>query len=575
MYLKEYCNKNTQFRCLNFCLFLLFLSCLFAKANAADSTLHFTHQDSLRGSLNPARSCYDVYYYHLNIIVDPGRQTVTGICTISFLVKSKTDSIQVDLFSNYKVLGVRYDSNWTNFVRYGDHIFVHFSHALNVGEKYNIDVHYTGNPPIAKKAPWDGGFIWGKDSLDRTWVGVACEGLGASSWWPCKDHLSDKPDSMAISIQVPEGYFCVSNGQLRTINNMYSGYNQYNWFVTYPINTYDVTLNIGKYERIHDTFQSKAGILALDYFVLDYHVKQAEAYFSKQVKPMLRCFEHYFGPYPFTRDGYGLVETSYWGMEHQGAIAYGNHFMLNGNDFDFIIVHESAHEWWGNSLSVNDQAEMWLHESFATYAESLYLEYTKGKKAAQEYLDTQRNLVQDKIPLIGHFGVNEYKRADNDIYYKGAWMLHTFRAVINNDSLWFNILYSFQEKYKYRNITSRDFIDFVNSKTGKNYDAFFDQYLTQADLPVLSFNAEQRGTSIELLYYWKGTVPKFTMPVDINIKGNIFRIYPLEKEKKLKISPKQLTNLTEGKIPVAQDANVDFDHYLIEIVQTVPSNIMY
>ncbi len=555
--------KRMQFRSLMIALFLVFFYGALSAA-APDTTRHFTHKDSLRGSLNPARSCYDVNYYHLNIIVDPGAQTVTGIVTIGFTVVKATDSIQVDLFSNYTVMGAILDSNWMYVRRYGNCMFIHFTDTLKPGERHSVDIHYSGSPPIAKKPPWDGGFIWGKDSLDRPWVGVACEGLGASSWWPCKDYLGDKPDSMKISVKVPEGYFCVSNGQLKSIENMYDGYNRFHWLVTYPINTYDVTLNIGKYERIHDTFQSKAGPLALDYFVLDYHIKQAEDYFSKQVKPMLRCFEKYFGPYPFTRDGYGLVETNYWGMEHQGAISYGNHFKLNSSGFDFIIVHESAHEWWGNSLSVNDQAEMWLHESFATYAESLYLECTKDKSTAQDYLNAQRSLIQNRFPLIGPFGVNYYERPDNDIYYKGAWMLHTLRNVIRNDSLWFNILYSFQEKYKYGNIISGDFIKMVNEKTGKNYDAFFDQYLRHDSLPLLSYKAEQHGAVIELAYSWKHTVKNFYMPVDIDIKGVIFRIYPNEKQQKIKITTKQFPRSFTGNYPTAVDAKVMTDHFLIE-----------
>ena len=280
---------------------------------------------------------------------------------------------------------------------------------------------------------------------------------------------------------------------------------------------------------------------------------------------MLKCFEKYSGPYPFTRDGYGLVETSYWGMEHQGAISYGNHFKLNEEGFDFIIVHESAHEWWGNSLSVNDQAEMWLHESFATYAESLYLECTNGKAAAQEYLNTQRNLIENQFPLIGHFGVNEYERADNDIYYKGAWMLHTLRSAVKNDTLWFNIIRSFQDKYKYGNIRSDDFIKLVNEKTGKNYDAFFDQYLRHDSLPVLSFKAEQHGSVIELVYSWKKVVKGFNMPVDVDIKGSVFRIYPQEKEQKLKITTKQFPRSLEGNYPGALDAKVMTDHFLLEM----------
>src|ERR1017187_3608496 len=221
-----------QFRRLNFYLALLFITGLFFKANAADTIYHFTHQDTLRGSLNPARSAYDVYYYNLSILVDPQKQTITGENSISFTVIHNTDSIQVDLFACYQVLGVMSDKVWQKFNRSGDQIFIHFSNTLKPGEPKTIEIHYTGHPPIAKNPPWDGGFIWGKDSLDRTWVGVACEGLGSSSWWPCKDHLSDKPDSMRISIQVPEGYFCVSNGQLKDIKNMYSGYNQFTWLVT-------------------------------------------------------------------------------------------------------------------------------------------------------------------------------------------------------------------------------------------------------------------------------------------------------------------------------------------------------
>jgi len=567
-------SKSMQFRSLIIVVFSIFASVYGLKANTGDTMHHYTHIDSLRGSLNPARSYYDVNFYRLNIIVDPGRQLVTGIVTIGFTVTKTTDSIQVDLFSNYTVMGAVWDSNWMYVRRYGNCMFIHFTDTLKAGKKYSVDIHYSGHPPIAKKPPWDGGFIWGKDSLDRTWVGVACEGLGASSWWPCKDYLGDKPDSMKISIKVPEGYFCVSNGQLKSIEDGYDGYNRFNWVVTYPINTYDVTLNIGKYERIHDTFQSLAGPLALDYFVLDYHVKQAESFFSQQVKPMLRCFEKYFGPYPFTRDGYGLVETSYWGMEHQGAISYGNHFKLNEFGFDFIIVHESAHEWWGNSLSVNDQAEMWLHESFATYAESLYLECTKGKAAAQEYLNSQYNLIKNQSPVIGHFGVNEYERADNDIYYKGAWMLHSLRYIIGNDSLWFNIIRSFQDKYKYSNITSGDFIKLVNEKTGKNFNTLFDQYLKHDSLPVLSFEAEQRGTTIELTYKWKYAVKGFNMPIDIDIKGNIFRIYPTAKEQKLKITTSQFPKSFERNYPKASDARVVYNHYLIEVELTETRTII-
>lgn len=555
-----------QINGLKYYLFLFFFLSLVSPSKAGDTTYHFNHEDTLRGSLNPYRTAYDVYYYHLNLIIDPSRHTVTGIGAISFIVKHPTDSIQVDLFKNYKVLGVMDGRIWQEYKIHGDHIFIHFYDTLKVGQKRTIEIHYTGEPPVAKNPPWDGGFVWGKDSLDRTWVGVACEGLGASSWWPCKDHLSDKPDSMLISIGIPEGYFCVSNGQLKNISNIYGGFYRYDWLVTYPINTYDVTVNIGKYSRIRYAYNSKAGKLDLDYFPLDYHKDRADQYFQNQVKPMLDCFEKYFGPYPFTRDGYGLVETKYWGMEHQGAIAYGNNFLINKYGFDFIIVHESAHEWWGNSLSVADQAEMWINESFATYAESLYLECTKNKTIEQEYLNDQKKLIANQHPVIGPFGVNFYKRTDNDIYYKGAWMLHTLRNVINNDSLWFDIIYSFQQKYKYSIVTTEDFVKLVNAKTGKNFSAFFDQYLRHSELPELVFKVDKKGSKTVLSYYWKNTVKDFNMPVDLKILGGSeYRIYPTAtiQKKVFKL----------GDLPIVEyrdttnNINVNADKFLITVAQ--------
>jgi len=560
-----------QVRPLNFFLLLFFLMTIFSNSKAADTTYHFTHEDTLRGSLNPYRTAYDVNYYHLTLIIQPDKHTITGTNEITFTVVHETDSIQIDLFKNYKVLGVMDDRIWQEYKIHNNRIMVHFYNKLQKGEKRTITVHYTGEPPVAKNAPWDGGFVWGKDSLDRTWVGVACEGLGASSWWPCKDHLSDKPDSMLISIGVPEGYFCVSNGQLKKITNLYSGYYQYDWLVTYPINTYDVTVNIGKYDRVRYEYQSKAGKLDLDYFVLDYHKNIAEKYFQNQVKPMLDCFEKYFGPYPFTRDGYGLVETKYWGMEHQGAIAYGNNFTVNKYGFDFIIVHESAHEWWGNSLSVPDQAEMWINESFATYAEALYLECTKGKAIADNYLEDQKKLITMQHPMIGPYGVNFYQRTDNDIYYKGTWMLNTLRSVINNDPLWFDIILSFQTKYKYGVVTTADFVNIVNAKTGKKYDAFFDEYLRHSSLPDLYFKAEQKGSGIELTYYWKGAVKDFNMPVDLYLAGTSYRIYPTEVTQKKELKRKDLPVIPNYQV-TPRDIKVRTDAFLINVIESTGKN---
>jgi aminopeptidase N len=505
----------------------------------------FTHADSVRGSMNAARM-YDVHFYDLNILVDPSKKTIAGSNIISFTTMAKLDSIQIDLSRNFQILAINFTSGeQLKYYHRDDRIIVFLDHPLKKDTSLAIQVHYLGKPVEAKNAPWDGGFVWTHDSLGREWTAVACEGIGASCWWPCKDYLGDEPDSMHISCQVPEGEFCISNGRMTKIDNMMNGFNRFDWYVNYPINTYDVTVNIGSYDHIHDTFNSKAGKLDVDYYVLDYHMNRAKDYFNAQVKPMLRCFEHYFGPYPFTKDGYALVEDPYWGMEHQEAVAYGNHFKLNEFGFDFIIVHESGHEWWGNSLSCKDEAEMWLHESFTTYAEALYVEYYQGKEKARDYLAKQRTEIRNMYPMIGPKGVNFHDRVDNDIYYKGTWMLHTLRSIINNDSLWFNILYTFQQQHKYHIITTEQFIAHVDSLTGTKYDTYFDQFLNHAQPPMLIFNAEQKGSKVQVTYQWsKAMVPGLYMPVDIvDGNGNKVRVYPTAEPQKLKIKNATAANV--------------------------------
>jgi aminopeptidase N len=363
---------------------------------------------------------------------------------------------------------------------------------------------------------------------------------------------------MRISVLVPYGLQDISNGKFLGASDNFDGYNQFNWKVDYPINLYDVTLNVGDYRTLHDTFNSTAGAISLDYYVLPEHVKKAESYFDEQVKPMLRSFEHYFGPYPFTKDGYALVDDPYWGMEHQSAIAYGNHFKLNNYGFDFIIVHESAHEWWGNSLSVPDDSLMWLHESFATYAESLYLEYNKGKNTALSYLIMQRKLIKNKIPMLHPKPDDSATRSDNDIYYKGAWMLHTLRNSINNDKIWFSILKEFQQKYKYSFVTTKDFVSLVNSMTRYNYDGFFKQYLEDTSLPVFECSISGNGKRRELSYQWKADAPGFSMPITIWVGDRMLRLDADTGKKKISLEE------------YPGNVRVDRDYFYVEVKNENP-----
>ena len=541
-------------------LWPFFTSPVYAQTDSSKE--NFKNVDKLRGALNPNRSNFHVTYYDLSLGVDIPNQSIRGFNNIYIKALVDVDSIQLDLFRNYKILAVMGDSS--KLLRYrkvGDHFIVQFNKTIPKGQIAKVQVHYSGKPQAAQNAPWDGGFVWAKDSLGKPWVAVACEGLGASSWWPCKDHLSDEPDSMLLNIEAPETLLVVCNGQFRSMIPVGDGYNRSEWFISYPINTYNVTLNIGDYVRINDEYKSKAGHLNVDYFVLSYHEARAKAYFGRETKKMLDCFEKYFGPYPFTRDGYALVEDPYWGMEHQGAVAYGNHFTMNEFGFDYILVHESAHEWWGNSISCNDQSEMWLHEAFATYAEALYLEYYKNYGYAVNYLKGLKFTIANKEPIIGPRDINYYERKDNDMYMKGAWMLHTLRNYIANDTLWFKILYTFQTRYKFKIVTTQDFTKLVNEITGKNYDAFFKVYLNYAKPPYLYWKTVKKRKKTILTYKWKVEVDNFTMPVQIRIPdGKGF------KDMQLDVTTKEQELNLKGIKPDDISINTDNGYFFIEKV---------
>ena len=493
----------------------------------------FTRADSLRGTLTPARTGYDVTFYHLNLRVDIDRKTIAGSNRVRFRVVRPFDRLQLDLYANLAIEKIVFKGQPLSYTREFNAVFVQFPATQKVGSTQEIEVFYGGSPTVAARAPWDGGFVWSRDAGGKPWVGVACQGAGASLWWPCKDHQSDEPDSVRISVAVPAGVINVSNGRLRGKQTLPDGYVRYDWYVSNPINTYAVTLNIADYATFSDAYAGQDGNLSLDYYVLRENLAKAKKQFE-QVKPMLACYEQYFGPYPFYRDGYKLVETPYLGMEHQSAVAYGNGYLPGyegsatsepGLTFDYIIIHESAHEWWGNSVTSADIADMWIHESFTTYAEALYVECRQGYPAALTYMNAQRPGIGNQQPIIGPYGVN--KEGSGDMYNKGMLMLNTLRGVVNNDKLWFETIRGLAGEFKRQVTDAEGIIAAFNRRLGKDYTYFFDQYLRHAHLPTLLLYYVKKGDQTFATFRWDADAPGFRMPVQITTaKGKYEWIEP-------------------------------------------------
>ena len=512
-------------------LFYLFC-CIHAYSLA--QRFEFTRSDSLRGHLNAFRSCFDVKFYDLGIHVDPLMKSISGSNQILMEAVTDFSSIQLDLFSNMVIDSIVYAGQELPYTREGNAFYVHFPDIIQAGQQLNIRIHYHGAPIVAEHPPWEGGFIWAKDSLGRDWMAVSCEGTGASLWWPNKDHLSDEPDSMVVTLEIPGHLMGVSNGRLLDTVSLANGNRRWIWRISYPINNYNITLNIGYYSNFRDSYKGLEGNLDLDYWVLDYNFEKAREQF-RQVQPMLECYEHYFGPYPFRRDGYKLVEAPYWGMEHQSGIAYGNNYQDNEFGFDYIIIHESAHEYWGNSVSVSDHGDMWVHESFATYAESLFMEYFHGTHAAIEYLEMQKESINNQQPIQGPLEVNYNNWPDADMYYKGSWMLHSLRHTINNDSVWFSVLKNLCREFKYQTITGSDLIEYVNANTEYDLEPIFDNYLNNAKAPVLKAIDKRKKTARVLKYKWKNVLEDFNMPVEVRYGQDNYRLFPTIKKQILKL----------------------------------------
>jgi aminopeptidase N len=511
-----------------------------------DKTGRPLRAEVLRGEYGRYRANNDLLYYHLDVRVDPDARTIGGKNTIRFRMMRDDARIQLDLYAHLKVERIMFGETPLTYTREINAVFVDFPETLRRGREYSIDFFYSGSPIEQGRF---GGLAFRKDPAGQHWINTACEGEGSSVWWPSKDQWRDEPERMDLSVTIPSTLVDVSNGRFVRKTELGDGYTRWDWRINYPINSYNVSLNIGNYTH----FADRLGDLTLDYYVLPGHLEKARTQFA-QAKPMLEAFQKYFGEYPFKEDGYKLIEVPYAGMEHQSAVTYGNRF-ANGYlerdwtgvgtslKFDFIIVHESGHEWFGNAISAADVSDMWIHEGWTTYLEGLYVEHVFGYDEAIRYLNGYQSKVRNREPIITRRGV--HRSPSQDMYFKGALFLNTLRSIVNDDERWWKLLRDLYQRFKYRNIMTEDIVEFVNDRLDRNLTPVFNQYLRRAELPVLELSfAEGNGT---VLYRWRAAEPGFAMPIRVGRRGQWQIIQPAAAWKRLQ------TTIPQDAFEVATD----------------------
>lgn len=517
-----------------FCIvFILLFNIIPANSQFKSPALRpFNRQDSLRGSITPERAWWDLTYYHLDIAVNPADSTINGTNTVTYKVLKPAGIMQIDLQEPLKILKVIQNNTELKFNREGKVYWIEMPENLEAGKIYSVIITYGGRPKVSVRPPWSGGISWKTDKNGLPFVASTCQGIGASLWWPCKDHMYDEPDSMLISVNVPGNLVDVSNGRLRSVVKQKNKTKTYNWFVSNPVNNYGVNINIGDYVNFSEVYKGEKGPLDCNYYVLREDLEKAKIHF-KEAPKMLEAFEHWLGPYPFYEDSYKLVEAPYLGMEHQSSVTYGNGFQngyrgidLSGTGwglkFDFIIIHESAHEWFANSITYEDVADMWVHESFANYAENLFVEYFYGKEAGSEYvLGTRSNILNDK-PIVGIYNVNH--EGSGDMYYKGGNMLHMIRQMVNDDEKWRGILRGLSKDFYHQVVKGSQIEKYLIDKTGIDLKPVFDQYLRDVRIPVF----EYRVSGNSLSFRWIDCVPGFMMPLKIYVSGKEMVIKPTQ-----------------------------------------------
>ena len=503
-----------------------------------------SERNRLLGALLPERTCYDVLHYMINVDIDIGKKYIKGFVDIKSTATTDFSKLQFDLARKMKLNRVEYLDKNLKTSRNKDAVFVEFP-LIKKGENFTFRVHYEGKPLQAKNPPWDGGFVWEKDKKGRPFISVACEGEGANIWWPLKDHIADEPDEGAtMTFTVPKELYCVSNGRLlEVLDSPDETKRIFTWTVNNPINNYNISVQLGHYITIKDTIIRDSGIDTLTYYVLDYHEEIGKNHF-KQSKDIIRFFEKYFGEFQWWDDGYKLVEVSYLGMEHQSAVTYGNNWSNWGGErswtnkyygiVDGLLFHETAHEWWGNSITAIDPAHMWIQEGFAVYSEALYIEHKLGYNVMIDFLLKKREGIKNNLPIVGP--VNENYWAFGDSYNKGAWVLHTLRNAINNDDLWFSTLKKFAVDNAKSHVSTETFLNYIIKATGKNYQLVFYQYFYDHRPPTFEYYQED-----QMFYYrWSNVISDFAMPVDIDLNG---------VEKRLEVSEKlSLINISEHSV---------------------------
>ncbi|GAA3740554.1 M1 family metallopeptidase [Flavobacterium ginsengisoli] len=494
-----------------------------AQGLLSKSETGFTHQDTLRGSITKERAWWDLKYYHLDIKVNPADRTISGTNTVRYTVLTDYNRMQIDLQQPMNITKVTQNGKELKFERDGNAFFITLNENQKVGDTKEIIVSFGGVPKEAVRPPWDGGITWQKDKNGKDFIASSCQGLGASVWWPCKDHMYDEVENMLISVNVPGDLTDVSNGRLQSIKKQKDGTKTFNWYVANPINNYGVNINIGDYVNFSEKFKGEKGDLDCNYYVLRDNLTKAKEQF-KDAPKMLKAFESWFGPYPFYEDSYKLVEVPYLGMEHQSSVTYGNNYQNghNGHDisgtgwglkFDYIIIHESGHEWFANNITYKDIADMWIHESFTTYSEVLFIEYYYGKDAANEYARGIRKMIANKEPIIGYYDVN--REGSGDMYPKGANMIHTIRQVINDDAKFKSILRGLNKTFYHQTVTTKQIEDYISKEFGIDFSPIFNQYLRTPQVPVFEYYFKNK----KLAYHWINCQENFNLPLKVTLNG--------------------------------------------------------
>ena len=531
--------KRAMMRKITLIAIALFIQVHLGASSLLAQTENVTRQETLRGSITPEREWWDVQHYHLKVEFLPATKRLQGSNEIIFKTVKPGVKMQIDLQPPLAITKVTHGDSQLKFDREGNVYWVTFEKELPAGVEDKVEVFYEGVPVVSKNPPWVGGITWGRDDLGNHFIMTTCQGIGASIWWPNKDHGADEPNrGMQISVTVPENLTAVSNGRLKkTDHDVANKKKTFHWEVVNPINNYGVNVNIGNYVNFSEKYKGEGGVLDLEYWVLA-HQKEAAMKWFKEVPRTIAAFEHWFGKYPFYEDSYKLVSVSYPGMEHQSSVTYGNWFTNGylardqcgcgvGFKFDFIIVHESAHEWFGNNISMKDAADMWIHEGFANYSENLFVEYHFGKKDAEDYVVGTRRGIRNDRPVIGTYNSN--REGSGDMYPKGGNMLHTIRNVINDDAKWLSILRGLNADFWHQTVTTQQIETYISTKSGMDLSKVFDQYLRTTKIPLLRYTVNGKTVS----FHYEGVVKGFAMPLRVNINGKEMKITPTEASQTL------------------------------------------